>query len=120
MVAKNHKEVKEYNKFCLAYCDVLGNPHNTMMLLKKHDENGFVFHTNYNSRKGKTLKENPKASICFYWCTLKRQVRIEGKIEKLSVEDSDKYFKSRALESKIGSWASKQSQPIKNYEQLLS
>ncbi len=85
-------------------------PSSRMVLLKKVDDRGFVFYSNYESRKGRELAHNPNASLLFYWDTLERQVRIEGIVEKLSTKESEEYFKTRPYESKLGAWASKQSE----------
>lgn len=87
-------------------------PSARVVLLKGFDETGFKFYTNYNSRKGKQLSLNPNAALLFYWMELERQVRIEGKIEKLSREESLIYFNSRPLESRLGALASNQSEVI--------
>ena len=85
-----------------------------MVLLKGLSEKGFVFYTNFNSKKGKDLKENPQASMCFHWKSLRRQVRISGKAIKIDDKEADKYYNSRAYGSRIGAWASSQSQVMKN------
>lgn len=89
-----------------------------IVLMKSFDDDGFVFYTNYNSRKGEELSENPRACLLFYWPQLWRQVRIEGRVEKVSAEESEQYFHSRPLGSKTGAWASNQSQPIASREEL--
>lgn len=89
-----------------------GNPDARIVLLKGFDDRGFVFYTNYQSRKANELKENPRACLLFYWSQLCRQVRIEGAVEKVSNEESDEYFQSRPLGSKLGAWASDQSEEI--------
>ncbi|MCA2005499.1 MAG: pyridoxamine 5'-phosphate oxidase [Ignavibacterium sp.] len=93
-------------------------PSARVVLLKGFDKNGFKFYTNYNSRKGRELNGNPNAALLFYWMELERQVRIEGKIEKLSREESLEYFNSRPLESRYGALASNQSEVIPNREYL--
>lgn len=93
-------------------------PSARVVLLKGFDKNGFKFYTNYNSRKGRELIDNPNAAVLFYWMELERQVRIEGKIEKLSREESLEYFNSRPLESRYGALASNQSEVIPNREYL--
>src|SRR5574341_1324702 len=95
-----------------------GRPCARIVLLKSFDDQGFVFYTNYNSRKGKELAENPRACLLFYWSPLWRQVRIEGVVEKVSEAESDEYFHSRPLGSKLGAWASDQSQPVQNRAEL--
>lgn len=89
-----------------------GKPSNRMVLLKQFDEKGFVFFTNLESRKGMEIKENPFASMCFFWPEINKQVRIEGKLEPVSDIEADNYFDSRPLNSRIGALISKQSQPI--------
>jgi pyridoxamine 5'-phosphate oxidase len=91
-----------------------GLPCARIVLLKSFDEAGFVFYTNYQSRKAQELSENPRACLLFYWAQLWRQVRIEGPLEKVAAEESEQYFHSRPIGSQIGAWASNQSQPIEN------
>lgn len=95
-----------------------GLPSARIVLLKSFDENGFVFFTNYNSRKANELEENARACLLFYWSAVWRQVRIEGAVERVSAEESDQYFHSRPLGSKIGAWASEQSAAIENRAML--
>uniref|UniRef100_A0A8D8R6V7 pyridoxal 5'-phosphate synthase n=1 Tax=Cacopsylla melanoneura TaxID=428564 RepID=A0A8D8R6V7_9HEMI len=95
-----------------------GIPSGRMVLLKSFGNNGFVFFTNYNSRKGIELAENPNASLAFYWEPLKRSVRIEGHVEKTSEKESDDYFHSRPYASKIGALASDQSKPCESRDQM--
>ena len=87
-----------------------------MVLLKDVDERGFVFFTNYGSRKADELETNPRASLCFHWANLERQVRVEGTVERVSKEESFAYFSSRARGSRIGAWASLQSRPLPSRE----
>ena len=89
-----------------------------MVLLKGFNKDGFVFYTNLNSRKGNELKENPNASMCFHWKSLLRQVRITGTVSLVSDDVADKYYSSRAYESRIGAWASNQSSILKDREEL--
>ncbi|MFC4273764.1 pyridoxamine 5'-phosphate oxidase [Achromobacter aloeverae] len=105
-------EVPEPNAMTLATVDAAGQPSARIVLVKGADERGFVFYTNYESRKGHDLAVNPRASLLFFWQPLERQIRIEGHIEKVSPEESDAYYKSRPLGSRIGAWASHQSQPV--------
>ena len=91
-----------------------------MVLLKGFNKDGFVFYTNLNSRKGNELKENPNASMCFHWKSLLRQVRITGTVSLVSDDVADKYYSSRAYESRIGAWASNQSQELKNRDELIN
>lgn len=102
----------EPNALILATADKNGKPSVRALLLKGFSENGFIFYTNYESRKGKELAENIHASILFYWPELERQVRLEGKVEKISERDSYNYFKTRPFKSKVGAWASNQSEVI--------
>jgi pyridoxamine 5'-phosphate oxidase len=97
-----------------------GRPSARVVLLKSFDERGFVFYTNYHSRKGKELTENPRACLLFYWSELWRQVRIEGDIEKISTAESEEYFQSRPLGSRLGAWASNQSEVVDTREILES
>jgi len=97
-----------------------GRPSARVVLLKSFDDRGFVFYTNYQSRKGKELDENPRACLLFYWSQLWRQVRIEGDVEKISAAESEEYFQSRPLGSKLGAWASNQSEVVDNRETLES
>jgi pyridoxamine 5'-phosphate oxidase len=111
-------DLLDMNAMTLATASREGYPSARIVLLKEFDENGFVFFTNYHSQKGQTLAENPQASLLFYWAELERQVRIEGRVEKVSPEDSDAYFHSRPLGSQLGAWASDQSQVIESKEIL--
>lgn len=106
------------NAMTLSTCTPDGKPSGRIVLLKSFDEKGFVFYTNYNSRKGIELISNPFASLLFYWEELSRQVRIEGTAEKLSSAESAEYFSTRPLESKLGAWASPQSSVISNRDEL--
>jgi len=89
-----------------------------IVLLRNFDEKGFVFYTNYNSRKGRQLAENPYACLSFFWCEAERQVRIAGRVEKISTLESMEYFNSRPLSNRIGSWASAQSEVLESREAL--
>ncbi|MCE3231997.1 MAG: pdxH [Rickettsiaceae bacterium] len=106
--------VSEPTAMTLATATSDGIPSARIVLLKAYDERGFCFYTNFNSRKGKELLENPYAALCFYWDELGRQVRIEGKVEKVSEQEADAYFNSRSRGSQLGAWASKQSQPMED------
>lgn len=108
----------EPNVMTLATVDKANRPNARIVLLKGFDENGFSFYTNYLSTKGKELKKNPYACLVFFWAGLERQVRIEGKVEKLSKEASEKYFHSRPKGSQIGAIISPQSQIIANRKTL--
>jgi pyridoxamine 5'-phosphate oxidase len=102
----------------LATATTDGRPSARIVLLKSFDDQGFVFFTNYESQKGKELNENPRASLLFYWSELWRQVRIEGEVEKISAAESERYFQSRPLGSRLGAWASIQSEVIDHREAL--
>ena len=91
-----------------------------MVLLKGLSDNGFVFYTNYNSKKGRDLKNNPNASMCFHWKSLRRQVRVSGEVSIVENEEADKYFSSRKYGSKISAWASSQSEQMKNRDEFLN
>ena len=108
----------EPNAMTLATIKPDGKPAARIVLLKGFDENGFVFYTNYNSRKGEELIQNPHAALVFCWLDLHKQIRIEGRVEKLSPEVSTAYFQSRPKDSQIGAWASPQSSVIDNRDIL--
>ena len=107
-------KVIEVNAMTLATSTKDGKPSARIVLLKDYDEKGFVFYTNYESHKGRELEENPNAALIFFWKEIERQVRIEGTVEKVSVEESDAYFNSRPEGSRIAAWASPQSKKINN------
>ncbi len=108
----------EANAMTLATANKEGIPSARIVLLKGIDEKGFIFYTNYNSRKGQEMTENPHAALVFHWQELERQVRIEGKVERVSSKISDTYFSSRPKGSRIGAWASPQSQVIPHRDLL--
>ncbi len=112
-------ELIEPNAMTLATSNALGKVSARVVLLKEVDERGFVFYTNYNSRKSQDIEENPNAALVFLWLELERQVRIEGKLEKVPPEESDTYFKSRPRESQIAAWTSDQSKEIETREKLF-
>lgn len=103
----------------LSTADADGRPSGRMVLLKGVDARGFVFYTNYGSRKAEQLDENPWAALTFYWAPLDQQVRAEGPVERLPAEESDAYFATRSRGSRIGAWASKQSEPLPSRAHLL-
>ncbi|MBI3443775.1 MAG: pyridoxamine 5'-phosphate oxidase [Magnetospirillum sp.] len=105
-------EPNDPNAVALATADSQGRPSVRMVLLKGADEAGFVFYTNLESRKGAELAANPFAALCLHWKSLKRQVRVEGRIEPVTPEEADCYFASRARASQIGAWASLQSRKL--------
>lgn len=102
----------EPNAMALATATGEGKPSVRMVLLKGYDDRGFVFFTNYEGRKSSELLQNPNAALLFYWSELERQVRIEGSVEKTSRQESEEYFNTRPLESRLGAWASRQSEVI--------
>ncbi|CAF3335902.1 unnamed protein product [Rotaria sp. Silwood2] len=111
--------IDEPNSFCLATATKDGKPSSRFLLMKGFDETGFKFYTNYDSRKGKELEENPFASMCFYWSPMSRSVRIDGHVEKLSEAEATEYFNSRPIDSQISACISKQSQLVPNRQYLL-
>jgi len=112
-------QLPEPNAMTLATTTPDGVVSARVVLLKEIDDAGFVFFTNYNSRKGYELGLNPRAALCFLWLELERQVRIEGSMEKIAPGESDNYFQSRPRESQLGAWASDQSQEIASREELF-
>lgn len=112
------KEPNDPNAMALATVGEDGMPSLRMVLLKGYDREGFVFYTNYESRKGVQLLAHPKAALLFHWKSLRRQVRIEGPVEQVSPEEADAYFASRPKQSQIGAWASTQSRPLKSRFEL--
>ncbi|MFD1185931.1 pyridoxamine 5'-phosphate oxidase [Pontibacter rugosus] len=111
-------EAQEPTALILSTVNAAGKPSARVVLLKDIDEEGYTFFTNYSSRKGQELEDNPYAAITFFWPALERQVRVEGKVVKVSQEASDAYFRSRPRGSRIGAWASPQSQVIEAREVL--
>jgi len=109
---------KEFTAMTLATADREGRPSARVVLLKGVDERGFVFYTHYDSDKGRELRENPRAALVFYWPLQDRQVRVEGTVEKTSRAESEAYFASRPLGSRVGAWASPQSRRISGREEL--
>ena len=113
------KEINDPNALALGTASKEGIPSVRMVLLKEFDKNGFVFYTNLNSQKGEELKKNPNASMCFHWKSLLRQIRIVGNLKLVDKKTADDYYNSRAYESRIGAWASKQSSFLENRSELL-
>jgi pyridoxamine 5'-phosphate oxidase len=107
-------QIDEVNAMTLATVNAAGVPAARIVLLKGYNPNGFIFFTNYESDKGKNLAQNPNAALVFFWKELERQIRIEGTVQKVSAEESDRYFNSRPASSRIGAWASPQSAVIEN------
>ena len=108
------------NALALGTASKNGIPSVRMVLLKGFDKNGFVFYTNLNSQKGNELKDNPNATMCFHWKSLLRQIRIVGTLKQVDNKTADDYYNTRAYESRIGAWASKQSSILKNRDELLN
>ena len=113
-------EINDPNALSLATSSSDGMPSVRMVLLKGLSEKGFVFYTNFNSKKGSDLKKNPKASMCFHWKSLRRQIRISGKTVVIENKEADEYYNSRAYGSRIGAWASSQSQTMNNRNEFIN
>jgi len=113
------KEINDPNAMSLATSSDINEPSVRIVLLKGLTEKGFVFYTNLNSPKSQDLKKNPKAAMCFHWKSLQRQIRVFGSIELADDKEADLYFDSRPYESRIGAWASDQSQIMKDRKELL-
>jgi len=114
------KEINDPNALALGTSNKEGIPSVRMVLLKSFDKNGFVFFTNLNSQKGNEIKDNPNASMCFHWKSLLRQIRIVGTLNQIEDKIADNYYNSRSYESRIGAWASKQSNILKDRDELLN
>ena len=112
-------EINDPNALSLATSSLDGISSVRMILLKDLSDKGFVFYTNFDSKKGDDLKNNPNASICFHWKSIRRQIRVSGKVSVVDKEEADKYFSSRDYGSKISAWASSQSKVMKNRNELL-
>jgi pyridoxamine 5'-phosphate oxidase len=109
-------EPNDPEAMAVATADTTGHPSVRMVLLKGHGPGGFVFYTNDESAKGRMLAANPRAALLFHWKSLRRQVRIEGAVERVSAEQADSYFASRSRDSRLGAWASDQSRPLATRE----
>ncbi|MBD1166632.1 pyridoxamine 5'-phosphate oxidase [Pelagibacterales bacterium SAG-MED07] len=118
-VEAQKKEINDPNALALGTASKEGIPSVRMVLLKGFDKKGFVFYTNLNSQKGNELKENPNATMCFHWKSLLRQIRIVGTLKQVDDKIADEYYNTRAYESRIGAWASKQSSVLKSRDELL-
>ena len=112
-------EINDPNALSLATSSLDGISSVRMILLKDLSDKGFVFYTNFDSKKGDDLKNNPNASICFHWKSIRRQIRVSGKVSVVDKEEADKYFSSRDYGSKISAWASSQSKVMKNRNDFL-
>ena len=113
-------EINDPNALSVATSSKEGIPSVRMVLLKGLSDRGFVFYTNFNSKKGSDLKTNPKASMCFHWKSLRRQIRISGKTVVVDNKEADEYYNSRAYGSRIGAWASSQSQTMNNRNEFIN
>lgn len=111
-------DIDEVNTMSLATCTPKGKPSVRIVLLKDYSPGGFTFFTNYQSKKGNEISENPQAALCFFWKELERQIRIEGIVQTTSPQLSDEYFNSRPTGSKLGAWTSPQSQIIQSRQVL--
>jgi len=111
-------ETVEVNAMVLATATLAGRPSARVVLLRGFDERGFVFFTDYRSRKGEELETNPRAALAFYWGELERQVRLEGTVARTTLEESASYFRTRPMGSRLGAWTSYQSRPIGSREEL--
>ncbi len=118
MAAAKESEINDPNAMALATVGADGMPSQRMVLLKGVDQQGFVFYTNYESRKGEELLAHPKAALLFHWKSLRRQIRIEGDVSKVTDEEADAYYDSRPRQSRIGAWASQQSRPLEGRLEL--
>jgi pyridoxamine 5'-phosphate oxidase len=107
-------EINDPNALALATADINKQPSVRMVLLKGLSNDGFVFYTNFNSQKGIELKSNQQASMCFHWKSLRRQIRVTGKVQQVSKEEADKYYDSRPYKNRISAWASNQSQKLES------
>lgn len=118
--AKARSDITEPTAMCLSTVDKNNCPSSRMILLKKFNQTGFYFFTNLTSRKSGELEVNKNVALCFYWMPLGLQIRIEGRVEKVTDDEADEYFASRRRGSQIGAWASKQSQNMKSLEEFES
>jgi pyridoxamine 5'-phosphate oxidase len=108
------REPNDPNAMALATVDAAGMPDVRMVLLKGHEEGGFVFYTNLESRKGRQLAAEPRAALLFHWKSLRRQVRIRGEVQPVTAEEADAYFATRPRLARVGAWASRQSEPLES------
>ena len=113
------KEMNDPNALALGTATKDGIPSVRMVLLKGFNKKGFIFYTNSNSQKGNEIKKNPYATMCFHWKSLLRQIRIVGKLDQVDDKTADDYYNTRAYDSRIGAWASKQSSVLKSRDELL-
>lgn len=115
---QDHEKELENNAMTVSAIDDKGFPRSRVVLLKRFNDEGFIFYTNYRSEKGRSIKRNPKVSLSFYWPRMERQVIVKGMAERLSVRESDAYFAVRPRGSQLGAWVSHQSQPIADRQVL--
>ncbi|MCB1539264.1 MAG: pyridoxamine 5'-phosphate oxidase [Alphaproteobacteria bacterium] len=113
-------EINDPDAACLATADAQGRPSARMVLVRQVDARGFVFFTNGHSIKGRQMMENPHAALCYHWKSLRRSVRVEGHVETIAEAESDSYFTGRPRGSRIGAWASQQSEPLESREALVA
>ncbi|MGE4322414.1 MAG: pyridoxamine 5'-phosphate oxidase [Sphingobium sp.] len=113
-------EINDSNAMALATADVDGRPSVRMVLLKGHGPDGFVFYTNFEGRKAGELLANPHAALLFHWKSLRRQIRIEGRVDRVDDATADAYFASRSRDSQLGAWASDQSRPLPSRDVFMS
>ena len=116
--AQCHPAIPDASAVNLATVSSSGAPSSRMVLIKDCSSDGFVFYTNLSSRKAGELKANPNAALCFYWAPLGRQIRIEGRVIQVSGDEADAYFATRPIESRIGAWASRQSEELESRKTL--
>jgi pyridoxamine 5'-phosphate oxidase len=116
--AKAEKSIAEPTAMSLATADENAKPSVRIVLLKAFDERGFIFYTNLDSHKSQEIKVNAQLALCFYWMPLDKQIRIEGRAERIADAEADAYFATRVREKQIGAWASLQSQPMHNHDDL--
>ncbi|MDB2683033.1 pyridoxamine 5'-phosphate oxidase [Alphaproteobacteria bacterium] len=112
------EEINDPEAMCLATVNKNGQPSNRMVLLKELDDRGFKFHTNSESQKGEEIEHNKKVALCFHWKSLRKQVRVEGRVIEATSDEADAYFQDRPRKRQIGAWASQQSRPLENRETL--
>ncbi|WP_442970534.1 pyridoxamine 5'-phosphate oxidase [Roseovarius sp. D22-M7] len=120
MAEAGEAEVNDPNAIALATVDPEGMPNVRMVLLKEIAEDGFVFYTNYRSAKGRELDATPKAALVMHWKSLRRQIRVRGHVTREDGQRADEYYRSRNLQSRLGAWASQQSQPLESRAALMA
>ena len=112
-------EINDPNAVALGTADQKSQPSVRMVLLKGLSDKGFVFYTNFNSKKGRDLKNNQQASMCFHWKSLRRQIRVVGKVEQVTEKEADDYFNSRPYKNRVSAWASSQSEKLESRDTFL-